>query len=69
MAQLNQISMPPDTGRLSLDEIAPSPMVLRNGEEWWCLTGEVEEAGCFKVSSALGLANASPPMTGIEGGI
>jgi hypothetical protein len=69
MAELNQISMPPDTGRSSLDEISPSPMVLRNGEEWWCLTGEVEEAGCFKVSSALGLANASPPMTGVEGGI
>lgn len=70
MAQMDQISLPPEMARLSLDEISPSPMVLRNGEEWWCLTGEVEEAGCFKVSSDLGLANASPPsMTGIEGGI
>lgn len=67
MAQFDQISMPPDMARLSLDGISPSPMVLRNGEEWWCLTGEVEEAGCFKVSSALGLANASPPMMGIGG--
>ncbi|KAF3337670.1 Fasciclin-like arabinogalactan protein 19 [Carex littledalei] len=69
MAQMDQISLPPEMARLSLDEISPSPMVLRKGEEWWCLTGEVEEAGCFKVSSDLGLANASPPMTGIEGGL